>query len=369
MELYEVIFDPKKDKGIYALSVVNDPAMEGMFIALNKDEQPKPFEVKLAEVNKEQRILLGVALVPDKPIYRNQDGKEFYITFPSETIKAAAHSFLQNQHNNNSSIEHEVKLSGVSVVESWIVEDEANDKSNAFGLNAPKGSWVASMKVDNDELWNDYVKTGKIKGFSIDGLFSLNKLELNKEHMSENKTSILAELKQGFADLKTLFLSKPEETKVELAQANLADGSTVEFEGEEIAVGTALLIVGEEGSTPAPDGEYELESGMIAVVAEGLVSELKEKEAEQEDADDSQELEELKQAFESLKSEMTTELAKFKTELATKDARISELETEKVGLETQLSTTPATKPKKHTDKIELSNSNKSLKLAIKNNRK
>src|SRR5690606_16992793 len=143
------------------------------------------FEVKLAEVNKEQRILMGVALIPDKPIYRNQGGKEFYITFPSETIKDAAHSFIQNQHNNNSTIEHETQLSGVSVVESWIVEDEKNDKANAFGLNAPKGSWVASMKVDNDELWNDYVKTGKIKGFSIDGLFSLDKLQLNKDNMSD----------------------------------------------------------------------------------------------------------------------------------------------------------------------------------------
>lgn len=358
MELYTVLFDPKKDKGIYALSVVNNPAMESMFIALNKDE---PFEVKLAEVNKEQRILMGVALIPDKPIYRNQNGKEFYITFPSETIKDAAHSFIQNQHNNNSSIEHETKLSGVSVVESWIVEDEKNDKANAFGLNAPKGSWVASMKVDNDELWNDYVKTGKIKGFSIDGLFSLDKLQLNKDNMSDNNTSILAELKQGFADLKNLFLSKQEEIK--LAQATLADGSTiVEFEGEQIEVGTALFIVGEEGNTPSPDGEHELENGTIAVTVDGIVTELKEKEAEQEDSEDALELEELKKAFETLKAEMTAAKAEFEASLSAKDEKI-------VGLETQLSTTPATKPIKHTDKVQLSNQKLTLKEAIKLNRK
>lgn len=362
MEIYKVLFDPKKDKGIYALSVVNDPAMEQMFIALNKDEQPEPLEVELAEVNKEQRILMGVALIPDKPIYRNQNGKEFYITFPSETIKAAAHSFIQNQYNNNSSIEHETQLSGVSVVESWIVEDEKNDKANAFGLNAPKGSWVASMKVDNDELWNDYVKTGKIKGFSIDGLFSLDKLQLNKEHMSDNKT-LLAELKQGFADLKKLFLSKPVETEIKLAQATLADGSTiVEFEGEAIEVGTALFIVGEEGNTPAPDGEHQLENGTIAVTVDGVVTELKEKEAEQEGSEDALELEELKKAFETLKAEMTTAKAEFEASLSAKDEKI-------VGLETQLSTTPATKPIKHTDKLQLSNQKLTLKEAIKLNRK
>ena len=91
MELYEVIFDPKKDRGIYALSVVNDPAMESMFIALNKDDKPIEAEIQLAEVNKEQRILLGVALIPDKPVYRNQDGKEFFITFPKETISIWAY--------------------------------------------------------------------------------------------------------------------------------------------------------------------------------------------------------------------------------------------------------------------------------------
>jgi hypothetical protein len=361
MELYEVIFDPKKDRGIYALSVVNDPAMESMFVALNKDEQPKEAEIKLAEVNKEQRILLGVALIPDKPIYRNQEGREFYITFPKETIKAAAHSFLQNQHNNNSSIEHEIKLSGVSVVESWIVEDTDNDKSKKYGLEAPVGSWVASMKVENDELWNDYVKTGKIKGFSIDGLFSLNKLELNKEQpMSDNK-SIMAELKNGFAELKALF--SKEETKVELASAKLADGETmVEFEGEEIKVGTALFIGGE----PAPDGVHELEDGRKLTVSEGVVSEMSievDEDASQEEIQEA--LAKLKETFKSLEAEMKTAKEGFETELAKKDDEIADLKTE-------LSATPATKPIKHTS-VDLStdkpkNRTERLKLALLKNR-
>ena len=365
MNIYEVIFNEKTDKGVYALSVVEDPAMETMFIALNKDE-PKPYEFKLAEINKEQRLLLGVALVPDKPIYRSQDGQEFYITFPAETIKAAAHSFLKNHNNNNSSIEHEVQLSGVSVVESWIVEDEKNDKSNVYGLNATKGSWVATMKVDNDELWNDFVKTGKIKGFSIDGLFSLNKLNIN---MSKEK-SFADEIKEGFAELKNLFLSS---TKVELAQAKLADGETVvEFEGDIIAEGTALFIVTEEGSAPAPDGDHEMEDGTVVTVTDGIVTAIKEKEAEAEAGAD--EMKELQEALTALGTELKAELSKLKIDLASKDEKIAALEVEKTVLETQLKSTPATKPIKHTsvtlstDETKPTNTKERLALALKQNK-
>ncbi|WP_136465525.1 XkdF-like putative serine protease domain-containing protein [Flagellimonas onchidii] len=355
--IYEVIFDPNKDKGIYALSVVQDPAMESMFVALKKDEQ---VQVKLAEVNAEQRILLGVALIPNKPIYRNQDGKEFYITFPEDTIKLAAHSFIKNHYNGNSSIEHEVQLSGVSVVESWIVEDVKNDKSNTYGLEAPKGSWVAMMKVDNQDLWDDYVKTGKIKGFSIDGLFSLNKLELNKEQMSESKTT-LEVIKEGFKEIKALFSSQKEETQetetttVELSQDKLKDGTVVEFEGEKIEVGTALFIVGEEGSTPAPDGEHELEDGRKVTVADGVVSEIS------VEVDEDASMEEIEEALAKLSKEVKDEVVTLRNQLQEKDQEIEQLKT-------QLSETPATKPIKPTE-TKLSSTPKSLKEAIKSNRK
>ena len=354
--IYEVLFDPNKDKGIYALSVVEDPAMESMFVALKKDEH---VELQLAEVDSEQRILCGVALIPNKPVYRNQKGKEFYITFPEDTIKLAAHSFIKNHYNGNSSIEHQVQLSGVSVVESWIVEDAKNDKSNAYGLEAPKGSWVAMMKVDNQELWNDYVKTGKIKGFSIDGLFSLNKLELNKEQMSESKTT-LEVIKEGFKEIKALFSSQKEDqetetTTVELSQDKLKDGTVVEFEGEKIEAGTALFIVTEEGSIPAPDGEHELEDGRKVTVANGIVSEVS------VEVDQDASMEEIQQALAKLSKEVSEELTTLKAELKSKDEEIENLKTE-------LSETPATKPIKPVE-TQLSNTPKSLKEAIKQNRK
>lgn len=271
MKLYEVIFDENKDKGIYALSVVETPAMEGLFVALNEDQKPEPTEIKLEKVDGDQRILMGVALIPNKPIYRNQNGEEFYIQFSEDTIKKAAHSFLKNQFNNNSSIEHEVALSGMSVVESWIIEDPKQDKSAKYGFDYPAGSWMVSMKVDNDEVWNEYVKTGKIKGFSIDGLFSLKEITLKQEEMNET-SKITEAIEKGFLTLKELFTRK-ESTKVTLATAMLADGETqVEYEGE-LAEGTALFVVVPDGdNVPAPDGSHELEDGTVVMTEGGLVT-------------------------------------------------------------------------------------------------
>ena len=79
--------------------------------------------------------------------------------------------------------EHEKKLSGMSVVESWIIDDTKTDKSRFYGFDLPKGTWMISMKVNNDDVWKD-VKEGKVKGFSIEGYFA-DKMERPKEALKE----------------------------------------------------------------------------------------------------------------------------------------------------------------------------------------
>lgn len=205
MKVYEAVFKEGQTEGVYALSVVENPAMQDMWIALR--EQPQTIE--LAQVDEEKRLLLGAALIPNKKIYRNIDGHEFYITFSEQTIEKLAHNFFKNQMNNNSSLEHEVKLDGMSVVEGWTVQDPNNDKSNAYGKTYEKGTWVTMMKVDNDEMWGK-VKSGEIKGFSIDALLALEEINLKTEiEMTEDaKKSFLSELKE---DIKALFTSHKEE--------------------------------------------------------------------------------------------------------------------------------------------------------------
>lgn len=341
METYEVLFNEKQDKGVYALSVVEEPAMQGNFIALNKQE-----EVKLAEVDKEQQILMGVALIPDKLIYRNQGGKEFNITFSSNTIKQIAHAFLKNGYQGNSTIEHDEKISGVSVVESWIIEDEVNDKSRKYGFDYPVGSWMATMKVDNQELWNDYVKTGKIKGFSIDGLFSLNKVNLsvNMEEQKENSTNLIL---NAIQEIKALF-SKKEEIK--LGKAKLDNDATIEFDGDELRVGIPVYVESEGERVALPDGEYRTVEGFEFKILDGLVvekeEEIKEEIKEELSTDNSSAIDELKQLVASLKSEVETFKSEKETELSLKNQKIEDLEKE-------LENTPASTPIVHT--MELAN--------------
>ena len=126
MKTYEAIYEPSKNKGVYGISLVENPAMEGLFIAL---KEASKFTFK--EVNKEERILTGLALEPNKPIYRNQEGEEFNLIFSEGTVKELAFGFLKNGYQKNSTLEHDNKITGVTFTESWIIEDEKNDKANA----------------------------------------------------------------------------------------------------------------------------------------------------------------------------------------------------------------------------------------------
>ena len=92
--------------------------------------------------------------------------------------------YLQNGNQSNSTLEHDAQLKDLTLVESWIVEDKEKDKTSLYGIDVPVGTWMGSVKVENDEIWNDYVKTGKVKGFSIEGYFS-DRMERPKEPIND----------------------------------------------------------------------------------------------------------------------------------------------------------------------------------------
>mgnify|MGYP000677363132 FL=1 len=166
MRIVELILDEESELGIEAISVVENPAIEEDFIAL------KSQEFKLAEIDGERRILMGALLIPNKPIYRRNGEDEYYIYFSKDTVLKASQMYLMNSKQNNSTLEHQHAIEGLSLVESWIVEDKVHDKSVKYGMDLPLGSWVGSVKVNNDQIWNEFVKTGKVKGFSIEGYFA-----------------------------------------------------------------------------------------------------------------------------------------------------------------------------------------------------
>lgn len=187
LKMYEVKFDNLEDEklGIHAVSMVNSPAIKEGFIALSEDKEPA-IAVKLMDEDK--RLLLGAALIPNKPIYRDQDGEKFYILFSKETIVNASQLYLKRGMQNNTTHEHELELKGISTVESWIVEDTDKDKSSLYGFDVPIGTWMLTMKVDNEDYWLNEVKTGNVKGFSIEGVFSPEmRSDLTEQPTDEDK--------------------------------------------------------------------------------------------------------------------------------------------------------------------------------------
>ncbi len=178
MRIVELILGDDEMTGIEAISVVENPAIEEDFIALKSEE------IKLAEVNKEKRILMGALLVPNKPIYRRKGEEEYYIYFSRETVEKASQLYLMNGNQSKATLEHQHTINGLTLVESWLVEDEVHDKSRKYGLSVPVGTWMGAVKVNNEQIWNDFVKTGKVKGFSIEGYFA-DKMERPKEPIND----------------------------------------------------------------------------------------------------------------------------------------------------------------------------------------
>ena len=280
MKRYEGKYN-KKSKGVFAISLVNAPATGEHYIAMAKQEKI----VKFAKVDEEQRILMGLVLQPDQLIYRvDEDGNEFEMFFSAETIKDFSQNFFQSGFQLNSKLEHDEPIEGVTFVESWLVENPKVDKSAAFGLEYPKGSWLVSMKVDNDDIWNNYIKTGELKGFSIDGMVELEEVNFKSNiQMSKSNKNILALLKQ---------IVSGAEQEVEVTLGSVKSGELdIQFDGETLEVGTAVFLIADESEKVSlADGTYKIDEGGEIVVKDGLVESMSEAEAEEEVAPEAEEV-------------------------------------------------------------------------------
>jgi hypothetical protein len=166
LETIELFIDENADNdGIEALSLVKFPATEENWVALNNHR------IEFKSIDDEKRIIIGLALVPDKLIYRRNGDYEYNIKFSKETVKKAGQLYLKKLNNNNATLEHKTEVDGVSVVESWIVENPKMDKSAIYNLNAAEGSWAVIMSIENDKVWQE-IKDGTYLGISVEGYFS-----------------------------------------------------------------------------------------------------------------------------------------------------------------------------------------------------
>ena len=258
-------------EGINKVSLVDFPAVESNWIACKKDKEPLKFKVE----NEEKRLITGVVMRADFAIYRRtDDGFEYYIVYDKETIKTMAQKLLADNAQNNVNLMHEdgTDVEGVNMLELFIKDSDKGISPAGFE-EIEEGSLFATYHVENDDIW-EQVKDGTFKGFSLEGYFTLEptddfiKMHNNKTKNTNSKMSkIKGILKSLLAEFGSIDTNK----------------GVLDYEGE-LEVGAEVKINDEV----AADGEYETDDKVI-VVADGKITEIRDKEAEEEPAEEPKE--------------------------------------------------------------------------------
>jgi hypothetical protein len=267
------------EQGIDATALVENPAIQRNWMAF---KEHKSYEFKTH--NEDKRILAGALMVADFPMYRNMNGKEFFVKFSSETIEQLADRMVLNNKLTAFNFEHDSKkeLADMHIQQFFIINTELGVNTPIGFEELPNGSLFAFVKVNNEQVWNDYVKTGIVKGFSIEGNFATKEEFSQQTFLKEFQTIInmtdkkvaTSKLDELVAKAKSLFSEdvkveekEEKEEEVKMAEAMLTDGTKVMYEGE-LAEGTIVLL--EDGSA-APDGEHTFEDGTVISIEGGQV--------------------------------------------------------------------------------------------------
>lgn len=162
------------ENGVEMISLVEMPAIETDFMYFNKVEGKETIKYEFKLQNEEKRIVVGPAMIPAMNILRKNDktGDTYNVVFSEETILESMKKFMKESRTNSTDIHHSGDSAKSYVYESWIVEDPTRDKANLlYGFNVPKGTWMVAMQIEDTGIWNR-VKSGELRGFSIEGFFS-----------------------------------------------------------------------------------------------------------------------------------------------------------------------------------------------------
>jgi len=194
--LFELIFDEEKE-GITAISIVDNPAILTNFMCFSKEIEALKFAV-----DTDQKIITGPVIIPNVKIFRSAKSlgldQDAYVYFKEDTIRKLAENFLAKLKNNENTLDHEEKTTDLTLRESWIIEDSEKDKASFLGFDLPIGTWMASYKVNNDNLWEE-IKAGDYKGYSIEAALNLvPKGEVNLSIEEDRRTVIPDEMVPHF---------------------------------------------------------------------------------------------------------------------------------------------------------------------------
>jgi len=291
LPIFEMIIDenPASDVEVSFVALVDKPAIEKNFLAFKENKAIMNFVT-----DAERQIISGPAMVADTLIFRSDENGDYNVFFSKETISKIALKFFKKDYQKNLNLFHDpaLPLDGVTIFESFVSDKARGVEPMAAFDDLPDGTWFISAKVENPEVWAK-IKSGEVKGFSVEGIFSylkkpttvenqlaeiLNATYNESGHLKES--TIMATVKEMVDKFKQTFLGElpvtapaiPAATAPAAAPATLAkdytlkDGTTV-VNISDLAVGGVVL----HGDAPAPAGDYELEDGTMFSVGDGGV--------------------------------------------------------------------------------------------------
>ena len=277
-QIFRAIWDEDDDGLLYGISLIGSPANKYEFIQLS-EEQKQKIELKVEDKQKKQ--LAGVVLVPEQriPRYTKERG-EFSVYFDVETIEKLAHNFFKQEgFNKNNWFDHnqKEKVESSVIVESWIISDATKDKAFALGFEGlPVGTWCVIMKL-SDKDWDEYVETGKAKGMSIDSYLSMEKMLFSEEISLQTK--IENSMKDYVKQFMNFMESKKDEDKEEIKMVSIPQEEGEALEVEALEVGNKVM----RGEEVISDSEFVYEGMTYKTDEEGLISDVVEVDAEEEE--------------------------------------------------------------------------------------
>lgn len=275
--VFEALID-SIDTGIYKISLVDLPAVESDFVAFDKQNKVMKYSIE----NEEQRMVTGVIMRANFNIYRyDEDFGEYYIKYSPETIKLMAEKMMIDNTFNNINLMHEdgTDVEGVNLVELFIKDTNKGINPTNFD-DIENGSLFATYKINNDEIW-EQIKLGTFRGFSLEGIFDIERTQLRKTN-KENKNTFLTTMNRLFNKFLKSF--------VKCGSLTTVDDRELYWVGEaDLQIGDELFY-NEDGqeALKVEDGEYELKDGTKIVVEDGLVKEIREANGEKEDSLDNE---------------------------------------------------------------------------------
>lgn len=256
---YSALIENGED-GITTISWVTNPATQVDMICFSEDDKQK---YTFAEDDKQ--LVTSVVMLADTKIYRNNGGFEYYITYSKDTLIQMCEKMLKDNTFNTISFEHDgnvIENGRVSLVELYTVDD---NKKSPF--NVPKGSIIATYKVNDVDLWPLF-KSGEIGGISLEGYFTIKEVE--EKYKTQHKTM--------FEKIKDMIKS----VLVEFAAVS-TDKGILYAESEDLQEG--MEVTNEEGQS-VEDGDYTLEDGTIVTVVNSVIEKIEKPEIEETVEDD-----------------------------------------------------------------------------------